>query len=113
MKSGLTLSELVKETLGTKDERTLVGKLMKRLNGSKEKRVMDALNSLSDLTETIAFLAYLKEMKGRENLVIFLQENTQLCYRLLPHVDSEEWNRGKRLGKWLKRKYGRRIYEGL
>lgn len=113
MKSGMTLSELVKETLETEDEETLIGKLVKRLQGSKQKRIIDALNSLKDLVETVALLRYLKEVAGRDSLITFLQLDTQLSYRLIGYVDTEEWKQGKRLGKWLVRKYGRRIYEGL
>jgi len=113
MKSGITLSELVKEALETSDEKTLVAKLMKRLKGDKNYRISVALNSLSDLVETIAFVRYIKEAKGKDELVLILKENTQVCYRLLPHTNTETWVRGVRLGKWLKRRYGRRIYEGL
>ncbi len=109
----MTLSQIVKEALETSDEKTLVVKLIKRLRGDKNTRISEALNSLSDLVETIAFVGYIKEVKGRDELVLILKENTQLCYRLLPHTNTEIWTRGVRLGKWLKRKYGRRIYEGL
>jgi len=107
-----TLSEIVKWASENTKNPTL--RLMDRLDlDSKKERIRKCLNELSLVSEQVALLKYLAIAIGRMELLGFLYTEKVLRDKLMDYVRTPEWDYGRKLGKWLYKRYGRRIYEGL